>query len=104
MKQEHFILEELRKIAPAYFRQLIYCPGKGDYTVEIRQRRYQNLPDRISDLLKLCIMVTDEELEMSSDISRLNFSINSILGMIYPLFPMHESKFIDILRDYFHKD
>ena len=76
MKQEHTVLNKLRKIAPARFRYLKYCPGKGGYMVDIRQRGYQNLLSTISGLLKSCVVATEEAPEICSDISRPHLGVN----------------------------
>lgn len=101
MQQEHFIFKELRRIAPAHFRPLKYCPGKGDYMVEICQSGYHNLSGIIPCLLKLCmcITVTEEEKETGSDTTA-----SDIPGIIYQILPGHEKKITDNFRDHFHED
>ena len=100
MVQEHAVLEELRQLAPEYFRTLKHSPEKGDYVVSLHRNRYQHLLETISDFLKLCMVATEEGLEISTDISRLNISVHNTLGLVLRLLPVHESEFMDMLRDH----
>ncbi|UGU16121.1 hypothetical protein LS482_20890 [Sinomicrobium kalidii] len=105
MAKEHPLLQELRELSPAYFRQLKYDPETTEYETSLHMRDYQHLMTTISDLLKLCIAVTEEEAEVYSPwVAHLDRSIHNTLELIVQLLPMHESEFMDHLLHYFNSD
>lgn len=56
----------------------------------------------ISDLLKLCIVASEEDLYPSSPIIKdLDISIHNVLKLVLQLIPTDEGEFLDHLRPYF---
>ncbi|UGU15394.1 hypothetical protein LS482_17140 [Sinomicrobium kalidii] len=106
MNHKDQIFDELQRMGPSHFEKLKYNPvGSDDFTVEIPQMGYLKLMCTISDLLKLCIVATDEDGYVNSSyVTNLNASVNHTLELILQLLPIHEAAFLDEVWPYFGEE
>jgi hypothetical protein len=99
-------IPELQELANALFTTLTPDKLKKDlYTVSFTVYDYSHLMLIISDLMKLCVCVIEDESERNS-CSNENSKINiaQILNILIELLPIDEAAFLDKSRKLFLKE
>jgi hypothetical protein len=97
---------ELQELASTLFTTITPDKRKKDlYTVSFTVCDYCHLMLVISDLMKLCVCVIEDESERGSD-SKGNSKVNiaQILNIAIELLPIDEAAFLDKSRELFLKE
>jgi len=93
-------LEELRKLTAQYFTTLKPTHDKNSYIVQFKIVNYLELGCVITDMLKLCILALDHDMNNFSTKDK-NSSINValILETVVQMFPLDEMEFLGCIGE-----
>lgn len=93
-------LARLKKLTAQYFTTLKPTPERNFYSVQFKVVNYLELGCVITDLLKLCILALDNDMNNFSKADKSpSINVSLILETVLHMFPMDEFEFLSYVGE-----
>ena len=94
------IAKSLKKLTVQYFTTLKPASETSDeYTAQVKIHNYFELGCIISDMLKLCILALDHDMQNVPEKKNQSINVSLILETVLQLFPLSEMEFLGFVGE-----
>lgn len=92
-------LARLKKLITKHFSTLKPANTKGLYTTEIEVLNYTELGCIIINMLKLCILALDHNMQNAEEKKKQSINVSLILETVLQMFPLDEFEFLSCVGE-----
>lgn len=94
-------LARLKRLTAQYFTTLKPTKDKNTYTVQFKVINYLELGCVITDMLKLCILALDHDMQNVEEKKKQSINVSLILETVLQMFPLDEFEFLSYVGEIF---